>query len=180
MQGLELGDYIGMESCADMKPDVADVISSSAAAGTTLSRRLDNRVPPAPEKDYPPPIPLLARNENLPPHIPWVMTRHYTSDGRLVIVEERVRRHEYFEAHRSDGRLVINLVALEKSDDDGEGEEGFENVTAGADRGDPAVDEAVSECYVYNGMGVDACGGGGGGYEVAVAVAPVFNSAVHT
>lgn len=65
------------------------------------------------EKEYPPPIPLLARTENLHSHMPWVLKRTYTNDGRLIIQEERVRHHEYFRAHRRDGRLTLQLVPLD-------------------------------------------------------------------
>jgi len=66
----------------------------------------------ATRKKYPPPIPLLARTGNLPGHMPWILTRHFI-DGRLVLVEERVKNHEYFEAQRENGRLVLNIVPLD-------------------------------------------------------------------
>ncbi|KAK4489927.1 hypothetical protein RD792_000575 [Penstemon davidsonii] len=65
------------------------------------------------DKNYPPPITCLARTENLPSHMPWVMKKYYSSDGRLIIKEEKVEHHEYFTAHRSNGRLVLNLVPLD-------------------------------------------------------------------
>ncbi|CAL1390376.1 unnamed protein product [Linum trigynum] len=73
------------------------------------------------KKEYPPPIPLLARTENLASHMPWVLKRQYTNDGRLVLTEERAwRHHEYFRAHRSHGRLTLHLVPLDPHDDDDE------------------------------------------------------------
>jgi hypothetical protein len=45
--------------------------------------------------------------------MPWVLKRYYTSDGRLILREEKVRRHEYFRAHRSNGRLTLHLVPLD-------------------------------------------------------------------
>ena len=63
-------------------------------------------------KEFPPPIPLVARAENLPSHMPWVLKRHYTDDGRLILTEEKVKHHEYFRAHRSNGRLTLQLVLL--------------------------------------------------------------------
>lgn len=53
-------------------------------------------------KNFPPPVPPL----------PWVFTRHYT-DGKLILEAERVKHYEYFEAHRENGRLVLNLVQLD-------------------------------------------------------------------
>uniref|UniRef100_A0A7N0TL31 FAF domain-containing protein n=1 Tax=Kalanchoe fedtschenkoi TaxID=63787 RepID=A0A7N0TL31_KALFE len=47
--------------------------------------------------------------------MPWVMRRYHTADGRLVIREEKVRRHEYFRAHRADGRLTLQLIPLDDS-----------------------------------------------------------------
>ncbi|KAJ9167061.1 hypothetical protein P3X46_021740 [Hevea brasiliensis] len=62
---------------------------------------------------FPPPIPLLARTGNLPSHMPWVLRRFYTDDGRLILREERVKHHEYFQAHRCNGRLTLRLVPLD-------------------------------------------------------------------
>ncbi|CAK9174253.1 unnamed protein product [Ilex paraguariensis] len=65
------------------------------------------------EKHYPPPMPSLARTGNLPSHMPWVLKKCYTGDGRLVITEEKVKHHGYFRAHRSNGRLTLHLVPLD-------------------------------------------------------------------
>ncbi|KAI3919974.1 hypothetical protein MKW98_001230 [Papaver atlanticum] len=62
-------------------------------------------------REFPPPIPLLARTENLPCHMPWVLKRSY-KDGRLVIKEVNVKHHEYFRAHRSNGRLTLQLMHM--------------------------------------------------------------------
>ncbi|XWS23849.1 hypothetical protein CRYUN_Cryun28dG0050400 [Craigia yunnanensis] len=62
--------------------------------------------------EYPPPIPLLARTGNLLGHMPWILARHY-SNGRLVLKEEKVKHHEYFEAYRENGRLILELVPLD-------------------------------------------------------------------
>lgn len=67
------------------------------------------------EKQYPPPLPLLVRTENMGSHMkPWVMRRHCTGDGRLILTEEKVRHREFFRAHRSGGRLMLQLVAVEE------------------------------------------------------------------
>lgn len=66
------------------------------------------------KREYPPPIPLLAQTGNLQGRMPWILTKHYDhSNGRLVLKGERVKHHEYFEAHREDGRLILNLVPLD-------------------------------------------------------------------
>ncbi|XP_058092133.1 uncharacterized protein LOC131238022 [Magnolia sinica] len=67
------------------------------------------------EKEYPPPIPLLARTGNLPCHMPWVLKRSYIDNGRLIIQEVKVKHHEFFRAHRANGRLTLQIVQLDES-----------------------------------------------------------------
>ncbi|XP_025012162.1 uncharacterized protein LOC112533938 isoform X1 [Ricinus communis] len=62
-------------------------------------------------KRYPPTIPLLARTGNLPSHTPWILTRHYFN-GRLILREERLEHHEYFESYRENGRLILKLIRI--------------------------------------------------------------------
>ncbi|KAI6687689.1 hypothetical protein NL676_024517 [Syzygium grande] len=117
-----IGDYIGVESCVVDYEEPPDPGAAAAAAGGGG----DSLLPAEPERgrrrrwepkgrsrEYPPPIPLLARTGNLPSHMPWVLRRHYTSDGRLVLTEEKVRHHEYFRARRANGRLTLQLVPLD-------------------------------------------------------------------
>ncbi|CAN7078139.1 unnamed protein product [Brassica oleracea var. botrytis] len=94
-----VGDYIGTESCFDVLS--ADEENDEREARAAAAR------------EFPPPIPLLAQTENLLPHMPWVLKRVLTSDGRLILREEKVRHHEYFRAHRSNGRLTLDLVPLD-------------------------------------------------------------------
>ncbi|KAJ6352836.1 hypothetical protein OIU76_001949 [Salix suchowensis] len=54
----------------------------------------------------------LESYRNLPGHMPWILSRHYI-DGKLVLVEERVKHHEYIEAHRENGRLILNIVLMD-------------------------------------------------------------------
>ncbi|RZB71483.1 hypothetical protein D0Y65_036112 [Glycine soja] len=61
-------------------------------------------------KMFPPYIPLLARTQNLASHMPWVLKRYYTNEGRLILKEEKMKHHEYFRAHRANGRLTLHLV----------------------------------------------------------------------
>uniref|UniRef100_M1CMR7 FAF domain-containing protein n=1 Tax=Solanum tuberosum TaxID=4113 RepID=M1CMR7_SOLTU len=119
------------------------------------------------EREYPPPIPGLAKTENVPSsQMPWVMKRYHTSDGRLIIKEEKVKRFEYFETHRTEGRLMLNLIPLNDnvgdSDDDDDAADGGDVVEKdGCDQGE--IDRTApeeSESALVNG------GGGGGGGAV--------------
>lgn len=96
------------------------------------------------EKVYPPPIPLLARTENLHSHMPWVLQRTYTSDGRLILREEPVRHHEYFRAHRRDGRLTLQLVPLDNEVDD------FEDVKSESESESEPEPENASSTISHN------------------------------
>ncbi|KAF3668980.1 hypothetical protein FXO38_07816 [Capsicum annuum] len=130
------------------------------------------------EKEYPPPIPGLAKTENVPSsQMPWVMKRYYTSDGRLIIKEEKIERFEYFEAHRTNGRLMLNLVPLNEhdldcSDDDDDGDDddddGGGDVVEVVDRTVAAAEkEEENESALVNGGGsgggATVIGGGGSG-----------------
>ncbi|XWS15050.1 hypothetical protein CRYUN_Cryun35bG0061100 [Craigia yunnanensis] len=122
-----IGDYIGMESCFDLNNNeevcaggvgvkdsneyYSGVCSQSRGKREQRGRRRKMK------REFPPPIPSLARTENLPSHMPWVLKRYYTSDGRLILSEEKVRHHEYFRAHRSNGRLTLHLVPLDDIDE---------------------------------------------------------------
>ncbi|KAG8369241.1 hypothetical protein BUALT_Bualt15G0131100 [Buddleja alternifolia] len=178
----ELCDCIGEESSIDLKSDVDTTVHVGG-----IHRRRRRRAAEAAEKEYPPPIPWLARTENLPSHMPWVMKKYYTSDGRLIIKEEKVKRHEYFQAHRSNGRLLLNLVAVqegckerrhagEQVDDDPAGNPS-EVVINGEDQEIrvQTVDKTLPECYrSCNGsIGGNPCGG----FGMAV---PAFTPPLHT
>ncbi|KAJ0237435.1 Uncharacterized protein HA466_0248340 [Hirschfeldia incana] len=114
-----VGDYIGTESCFDVlsADEETDLISSSESTSRYPyggRRREEREARAAAAREFPPPIPSLAQTENLLPHMPWVLRRVVTSDGRLVLREEKVRHHEYFRAHRSNGRLTLHLVPLDE------------------------------------------------------------------
>ncbi|XP_010498673.1 PREDICTED: protein FANTASTIC FOUR 3-like [Camelina sativa] len=115
-----VGDYIGTESCfdilsADEGNDVVSVPSESVKSRFRYGgrRREEREARAAAAREFPPPIPLLAQTGNLLPHMPWVLKRVVTSDGRLILREEKVRHHEYFRADRSNGRLTLHLVPLD-------------------------------------------------------------------
>ncbi|CAN6880795.1 hypothetical protein F2Q69_00027322 [Brassica cretica] len=113
-----VGDYIGTESCFDVlsADEENDVVSPQEPLNRFRyggRRREEREARAAAAREIPPPIPLLAQTENLLPHMPWVLKRVVTSDGRLILREEKVRHHEYFRAHRSNGRLTLHLVPLD-------------------------------------------------------------------
>ncbi|GLT93857.1 hypothetical protein SLE2022_116280 [Rubroshorea leprosula] len=108
-----LGDYIGMESCCDLKEVEESFLSSWACSERRGEPDQYHQRRKTVKREFPPPIPLLSRTENLPSHMPWVLKRYYTSDGRLILREEKVRHHEFLRAHRSNGRLTLQLVPLD-------------------------------------------------------------------
>ncbi|KAL6179534.1 hypothetical protein ACLB2K_051048 [Fragaria x ananassa] len=114
--GLISGDYIGVESCVDVLREGDEEPhchpKQSCYNQKVKDKREEKRVAMRKRMELPPPIPMLAQTENLHSHMPWVLKRHYTSDGRLILTEEKVRHHEYFRAHRSNGRLTLQLVPL--------------------------------------------------------------------
>ncbi|KAL3621439.1 hypothetical protein CASFOL_036351 [Castilleja foliolosa] len=171
MYNAQICDRAGSESC---NPDVN-------AHNRRRCRRME-----AAETEYPPPMPSLAC-ANRPSQMPWVMKRYYSGDGRLVIKEERVRNPEYLQVHRSNGRLVLNLVPLDDVVEEDQGEEEESEVIGnngneidGGDEGisDPMVGEFVPRCNSNNNnnsFGVNTCGGGFG-----AVVQAAFRPPVHT
>ncbi|XP_009617618.1 uncharacterized protein [Nicotiana tomentosiformis] len=183
---LGLADYVGVESYVDLKSDLnlEPYKWFSGGGGGGFERREEERMAMKREKqkekierEYPPSIPWLSHTENLPTsQMPWVMKRYYTPDGRLIIKEEKVKRFEYFEAHRTNGRLMLNLVPLNDdvscSDDDDDvdvdecvkEEENCDDsvVTGGCDR--VKVDRTDgNESALVNGGGAPVIGSGGSG-----------------
>ncbi|XVF64712.1 hypothetical protein PTKIN_Ptkin09bG0189400 [Pterospermum kingtungense] len=126
-----IGDYIGMESCFDLDDNNNQDVSGGGGDGCVNNNdysgvcsqgceKRDRRMTSTTttKREFPPPIRSLARSDNLPSHMPWVLKRYYTSDGRLILREEKVRHHEYLRAHRSNGRLTLHLVPLDDNIDD--------------------------------------------------------------
>ncbi|AEE36048.1 putative The fantastic four family protein [Arabidopsis thaliana] len=95
------GGYIGKESCFNAFSDKTGDVKLPC-------ERREEKKTVAREIMSPP---------MLPSHVPSVLKREYTSDGRLLLKEEKVCRNEYFRAHRSNGRLMIQLVSLDEDDD---------------------------------------------------------------
>ncbi|KAK6792401.1 hypothetical protein RDI58_011482 [Solanum bulbocastanum] len=139
------------------------------------------------EREYPPPIPGLAKTENVPSsQMPWVMKRYHTSDGRLIIKEEKVKRFEYFETQRTEGRLMLNLIPLnddvgDSDDDDDAADRGDVVEKDGCDQGEidrTAPEETESALVNGSGGGGGAVIGGGGSGGVKCSSLCTFGVAV--
>ncbi|KAL9396238.1 hypothetical protein Peur_010491 [Populus x canadensis] len=169
-----VGEYIGIESSLDLKNE-EDIFTSSSNKEETNnyescsqrchSEKREQRW--AKKKEFPPPIPLLACTENLPSHMPWVLKRYYTSDGRLILREEKVRRHEYFRAHRSNGLSAPPFVGDERrhgiendidqcydNEDDGEEEQVEQEHEEDKEENESLVEESI-DVKVNDNYGVD-------------------------
>ncbi|KAG5111044.1 hypothetical protein JHK82_040267 [Glycine max] len=120
-------DYIGTESCTDLQniDHVIDNHQSFKSNDAGNKTKVKNNIKMKENKVFPPPIPLLARTQNLASHMPWVLKRYYTNEGRLILKEEKVKHHEYFRAHSANGRLTLQLVNVPFDDHD----EYFEEAT---------------------------------------------------
>ncbi|KAI3680289.1 hypothetical protein L2E82_50515 [Cichorium intybus] len=165
MHSGDLGDHIGMESCVDLVTDNASPALSSGGGGSENSKRWGmgrSSISGKKAKELPPPLPIQTST---------VMKRYYTDDGRLIITEEKVESPKYyFTAHRSHGRLTLQLVRSESSydanDDCSSSENGEEN--------------EIAEEYECSGK-VAVAGGGGGGGDVGSRVGEIrfkYNAAV--
>ncbi|MBA0612791.1 hypothetical protein Godav_013351 [Gossypium davidsonii] len=87
-----INDYIGSESCLHLDNNEGPhggggggVVDCSQSRG-----KREQRLQTIIKREIPPPIPSLARNNNLPCPMPWVLKRYYTSDGWLILKEEKV------------------------------------------------------------------------------------------
>ncbi|XP_019191034.1 PREDICTED: uncharacterized protein LOC109185551 [Ipomoea nil] len=171
---MELGDYVGVESCFD---PVMEWGMSRRVRGEGKKEKGAMKA-----KEFPPPIPWLARTGNSRvSRMPWVLKRCYTEDGRLIITAEKTERHEYFEAHRSDGRLRLRLVPLDvlfvgEPDESAEEEEEEEEMHGGdhhqidgavCDGSDDPIaavlEDPRSAMAIGGSLITDPCSGGGGG-----------------
>lgn len=111
-----MGDLIGTESGVYMSP-YEDLVTAAVEKSKPYNNGRQNKgsQEPATKRKYPPPIPLLAGTGNLVAHMPWVLTRRYTNDGKLILTEERGKYQEYFEDKREHGRLLLSLVSLDNA-----------------------------------------------------------------
>ncbi|XP_051126532.1 uncharacterized protein LOC127248300 [Andrographis paniculata] len=161
MRSFDFDDYLGVESCADLRSE----IDAPPCGGDRIGRR--RSFSDAAEKEFPPPIPSATAA--------WVMRKYYTDDGRLVIRKETMERHDCVRAFRRDGRLVLNLVPLGGGGGGGDGEseedEGGAAVTRsresrvqavdGCDEGrsNPTVGNVAAEFCRFNERALTPCGG---------------------
>ncbi|GMI89623.1 hypothetical protein like AT1G22110 [Hibiscus trionum] len=97
-----IGDYIGMESCFDLSNN--DPPCGGGGIDSIREKREQRCRMTTRKKAIPPPIPR---------HMPWVLKRYYTNDGRLILREEKVRFNEYLRARRSNGRFILDLVPFD-------------------------------------------------------------------
>lgn len=103
-----MGDLIGTESGVYMSSNEEELIilnNNNNYKPTRLinigRRNINNAAKKKKKKEYPPPLPSLDRT----------LTRHYTSDGSLVLRDSwRVERRPYFHSHRENGRLILKLI----------------------------------------------------------------------
>ena len=110
-----MDDLLGTDSgVAFMATSDDDLFMSMTTSSTrsNLKRKNTQGREKVIKREFPPPIPLLAQTGSLQCRMPWNLTRHY-SNGRLVLQREKAQHHEYFEAERDNGRLVLKLVPLE-------------------------------------------------------------------
>lgn len=171
------GDYIGLESCVDLRDNEEELSSGNGGCGGVGKHGRRDRSWGTKKKEFPPPIPWLAQTENLLSHMPWVMRRYHTSDGRLIIREEKVKHHEYFRAHRANGRLTLHLVPVgdhfdedetpkggeAEEDDEGNAEEDEDAGDAEEEMEDDEEEEEEEEKEQVKPSCVEMKGGGGTG-----------------
>ena len=134
-------DCINRESCSGCRNNSYNPSNTSCAnhAGENQLQEPEKRImirkkQQKEKKEFPPPISLLGRTQSY-------LKRYYTVNGRLILMGE-VKHHKYFRAHRSNGRLTLQLLPL---DDDVLGcfPEGFD------DQNDVA-DEFAMRSYSYS------------------------------
>ncbi|KAK4740855.1 hypothetical protein SAY87_024443 [Trapa incisa] len=126
-------DCIGDESCAH--PPMPFLDWSKEYAGDEAVLQMERRTR----------RPEMRGTENLQSHMPWVLKRTYTTDGRLVLRKEPVKHHEYFRAHRRDGRLTLQLMPLDNEVFDLEDEDDTEREvdTLGDDAYNDYIDDKL-------------------------------------
>lgn len=113
----QMDDLLGTDSgVAYMATSNDDMSMSTKTSPTRIypNKRKSTLGSERVKREFPPPIPLLAQTGNLTCRMPWNLTRHY-SKARLVLKGEKVQHHEYFEAERDNGRLVLKLVPLDNT-----------------------------------------------------------------
>ncbi|KAM5575846.1 hypothetical protein ABKV19_014673 [Rosa sericea] len=110
-----MDDLLGTDSGVAYMTTTDDMLMSMTTSTTgSYPKKKSTRGSERVKREFPPPIPLLAQTVNLQCRMPWNLTRHY-SNGRLVLKGEKAQYHEYFEAERDSGHLVLKLVPLDNT-----------------------------------------------------------------
>ncbi|KAK7410556.1 hypothetical protein VNO78_01418 [Psophocarpus tetragonolobus] len=91
-------DYMDTKSCIDFQNNHSGIWKATITASKSSSMKRKEK------KMFPPSIPQTA----------WVLRRYYTSDGRLILKEEKMKHHGCFQRHRDNGRLTMHLVHLDQ------------------------------------------------------------------
>lgn len=68
-----------------------------------------------PVRLFPPPMPMLARTEQLRSYMPWTLLKFRCNDGRVVMKEVRTKQHEYFKAGRQNGNRTLQLMSADEN-----------------------------------------------------------------
>ena len=121
-----IGDVLGAESGDCMTSEVVDQVEAeevkaeaeeeeSSPLMQSKLRRGKEKSEERKKRQFPPPITLLRTSTG---RMPWAFKRECSDDGSLIIRAERVRRHEYVEAYRENGRVTMRLVPEYDNDDD--------------------------------------------------------------
>ncbi|KAL5078570.1 hypothetical protein RYX36_006991 [Vicia faba] len=113
-------DYIGNKSCIALqtKDNLLSNIDHKSLASSNENKMKSYIRSSEKKREFPPTMPWLTQTKNLASHIPYMLKRYYTDEGRLIIKEEKVKYHEYFHAHRENARLTLQLIPLGHVDDD--------------------------------------------------------------
>ncbi|KAL5559203.1 hypothetical protein UlMin_035414 [Ulmus minor] len=114
--GNESGVHIMLSSISEEEMFIQSFAIERSNKRSYMDRYRDRR-----QESYPPPLPSLAQTGNLLARTPWVLTKHYR-DGRLILEGEKLKRHEYFEARRENGRLILNLVSMAETENENDPE----------------------------------------------------------
>lgn len=68
-----------------------------------------------PVRLFPPPMPMLARTEQLRSYMPWTLLKFRCNDGRVVMKEVRTKQHEYLKAGRQNGNRTLQLMSADEN-----------------------------------------------------------------
>ncbi|MED6131378.1 hypothetical protein PIB30_008967 [Stylosanthes scabra] len=115
--GSESGDYMTVEGKSEAEgQEEQEEAKSSSFIRIDLSKGKEKMEEEKKrELQFPPPITLMRTDTG---RMPWVFKREHGEEGRLVITAERVKRREYVEALRVNGKVTMKLVPEEDGDEE--------------------------------------------------------------